>query len=262
MYEALSIAATGLKNQQRRLDTIAHNVANANSTAYKSARLDFKDALYTAGVTPGRPRTPEPEGNQQKGHGLMIAAIGRDFRPGHFERTERQLDVAIEGEGFFELGDRSGNIVYTRNGNFKISVEPDGTYLTNGEGLYVHDENGMIITVPYGAETINIGEDGTIIFMTGEVIFPEATVRLGLHTFRNLFGLESVGSGNYAETPAAGERLPADNAKIRQGVLEGSNVNLAEEMTRLIRTQRAFSLASRALTTADEMEGIANNMRR
>jgi flagellar basal-body rod protein FlgG len=262
MYEALSIAATGLTNQQRRLDTIAHNVANVNSTAYKSARLDFKDALYTAGVTPGRPRTPEPEGNQQKGHGLMIAGIARDFRPGSFESTERPLDVAIEGEGFFELGDRAGNIVYTRNGNFKVSVEEDGIYLTNAEGLYVHDENGMIISVPYGAETINVGEDGTILFMTGDELHPEATVRLGLYTFRNLHGLEAVGNGNYAETPASGERLPADEAKVRQGVLESSNVNLAEEMTRLIRTQRAFSLASRALTTADEMEGIANNMRR
>jgi flagellar basal-body rod protein FlgG len=262
MYEALSIAATGLRNQQQRLDTIAHNVANVNSAAYKSVRLDFKDALYTTGITPGPPRTPAPEGNQQKGHGLMIAGIAKDFRPGNHVTTNRELDFALEGEGFFELGDRAGNIVYTRNGNFSLSIEADGIYLTNANGLYVHDENGMNITVPFGANRINVAQDGTMIFMTGDVIHPEATVRLGIYTFRNLHGLDAAGNGNYAETEASGERFPAYQANVRQGVLEGSNVNLAEEMTRLIRTQRVFTLASRALTTADEMEGIANNMRR
>jgi len=258
MYEALSIAATGLTNQQRRLDTIANNVANANTIAFKSARLDFKDALYTAGVTPGAARSPE--GNQQKGHGLMIAGIAKDYRTGSFERTERPFDLAIEGEGFFELGDRTGNIVYTRNGNFSLSVEPDGIYLTNAEGLYVHDENGARIILPDRMTTLNVGTDGTMIFMADEEEL--GRTRLGVYTFRNLTGLSSAGDANYTETPASGEKFPAGGATIRQGVLEISNVNLAEEMTRLIRTQRAFSLASRALTTADEMEGIANNMRR
>jgi len=258
MYEAVSIAATGLKNQQRRLDTIANNVANSNTAAFKSARLDFKDALYTAGVVPGAPRSPEE--NQQKGHGLMVAGIGRDFRTGNFYTTDRELDLALEGEGFFELSDRYGNSIYTRNGNFSLSVEVDGLYLTSAEGLYVLDENGMVIGIPFGVNRYHVTENGTMIFMIGDEEVGRA--RLGIHTFRNLFGLELVGDSNYSQGPAAGERLPADGAVVRQGVLEGSNVNLAEEMTRLIRTQRAFSLASRALTTADEMEGIANNMRR
>jgi len=254
MYEAVMIAATGLQNQQRRIDTIANNVANVNSVAYKSARLDFKDALYTAGIVPGPPRTPD--GNQQKGHGVMVAGITKDYRMGSAQRTDRQLDFAIEGEGFFELGDINGNIVYTRNGSFYID---DEGYLVNAEGLFVHDADGMRILAPFGTDTTSVSQDGLLTFTADGV---ETEFNLGVYTFRNVTGLLSVGSGNYAESPASGEKMPAYGAAVRQGMLEASNVSLAEEMTRLIRTQRAFSLASRALSTADEMEGIANNMRR
>ena len=257
MYEAMMIAATGLQNQQRRLDTIANNVANVNTTSFKSARLDFKDALYTAGIVPALPRTPE--GNQQKGHGLMVAGITKDFSVGSFQRTDRLLDVAIEGEGFFALESADGDTIYTRNGCFNISVEDDGNYLVNGDGYYVQDADGMRIQMPEFIETIRVDDDGTITFSVGE---EETVVNLGLFTFRNITGLMSAGEGNYSESIASGERLPADGAVIRQGVIEGSNVDLAEEMTRMIRTQRVFQLASRALTTADDMEGIANNMRR
>lgn len=173
--------------------------------------------------------------------------------------TGRQLDVAIEGEGFFELRDMDGELLYTRNGSFNISAEADGAYLVNGDGLYVMDSNGARIRLPDDAENITIGLDGRISFMAdGE----EAEIRLGVYTFRNIMGLVSVGGSNYAESVASGERIVAEDAVLRQGTIEGSNVNLAEEMTRMIRTQRAFQLASRALTTADEMDGIANNMRR
>ena len=114
--------------------------------------------------------------------------------------------------------------------------------------------------IPFGTDKIHSDTSGNIQFMNNDEPIGGATV--GMFTFRNLKGLATTGDGNYTTTPASGERMPAANAVLRQGVLEGSNVNLAEEMTRLIRTQRAFQLASRALTTADEMEGIANNMRR
>ena len=257
MYQAMMTAASGLRNQQQRLDTIANNVANINSTAFKSVRLDFKDALYTAGITPGPARTPE--GNQQRGHGVMIAGIAKDFRGGNLQVTNRPLDVALDGEGFFELRDLNGNIFYTRNGSFNLSAEDDGAYLVSSGGLYVHDIAGERIQVPAGTEMISIDSDGTIRFLVGE---EEATAVLSVYTFRNLTGLLSMGDGTYAESEASGERLPAEGTRVEQGALEGSNVNLGEEMTRIMRTQRAFQLASRALTTADDMEGIANNMRR
>jgi len=257
MFEAMMTAATGLHNQQRRLDTIANNVANINTIGFKSVRLDFKDALYTAGLVPGLPRSPE--GNQQRGHGVLVAGTAKDFRVGNLQVTQRPLDLAIEGEGFFELRDMDGNYLYTRNGAFYLSAEADGLYLVNGAGMYVMDAYGGRIRLPENAETINITEEGLISFTENET---EIEIQLGVYTFRNLTGLLTIGDGNYSESEASGERMRAQNVVIRQGTLEGSNVNLAEEMTRMIRTQRAFQLASRALTTADEMEGIANNMRR
>ena len=257
MYEAMMIAATGLHNQQRRLDTIAHNVANVNTVGFQSSRLDFKEALYTAGLTPGRPRTPE--GNQQRGHGVMVTAISKDFSQGNIQSTERQLDMAIEGEGFFALQGADGATVYSRNGAFNLSIEPNGVFLVNGSGLYVLDSEGARIQVPDMTESVGINEIGELTFTIGEEV---SSVMIGVFTFRNITGLLAAGDSNYAESVASGERLPALEARVRQGVLEVSNVSLSDEMTRMIRTQRAFSLASRALTTADEMEGIANNMRR
>ena len=255
MYEAVMIAATGLQNQQRRIDTIANNVANVNSVGYKSARLDFKDALYTAGIVPGLPRTPA--GNQQKGHGVMVAGIAKDYATGNFASTERQLDFAIEGEGFFELSDANGNLCYTRNGSFYID---DDGWLVNGEGRFILDSDGGRIQAPYGTDTVRVTTDGMLTFIAEDE--DEMTVALGIYTFRNVTGLFTAGGGNYTTSLASGEKMTAYGASVRQGTLEMSNVNLAEEMTRLIRTQRAFSLASKALTTADEMEGIANNLRR
>ena len=259
MYEAVYIAATGIKQQQTRMDTIANNIANVNSAAYKSERVDFKDALYTAGYIPGLPRTPEPDGNQQKGHGVMIAGITKDYRTGSLQTTERQLDVAIEGEGFFELEDIDGNLVYSRNGAFAMGQFEDRYYLTNSDGYFVHDANGERIQFPEGTGSIAIANDGRITFVYGE---EEAYASLGIYTFGNLTGLLSVGSGNYAESEASGEKIAVNDVKLWQGMLEMSNVSLSEEMTRIIRTQRVFQLASRALRTADDMEGIANNLRK
>ena len=260
MYLAMSIAASGLRNQQTRMDTIAHNLANTNTVGYKNARLDFKDSLYTAGLNPGQNRSLD--GNLQKGHGLMVHAITRDFKPGHFERTDRELDFAIENEGFFAFSNHAGETVYGRNGAFNRSVEADGTYLVNGEGLYVLDENENRIRMPFDTHRILLDDDNALLRFVDMNNNLLDTATIGLFTFRNIKGLEAAGSSTFNETPSSGERLIPAKAVVRQGVLEGSNVRLGDEMTRIIRMQRAFQLASRALTTADEMEGIANNMKR
>ena len=260
MYLAKSIAASGLRGQQMRIDTIAHNIANANTTGYKNARLDFKDSLYRAGITPGPPRSVGE--SQQRGHGLLPTGITRDFKPGILETTNRHLDFAIEGEGFFSLSNPDGEVVYTRNGVFHRSDEENGIFLVNGQGLYVLDENGERIQFPPDSFRLESNDDGTLLFfnMNNELL---GETRLGLFTYRNLHGLVAIGNGNFAASPASGLRFQVnDEITLRQGVLEGSNLNMSEEMTRVIRTQRAFQLASRALTTADEMQSIANNMRR
>ena len=258
MFSALSIAATGLRNQQFRIDTIGSNVSNVNTVGYKSARLDFRTALHTVGRTPGPVRSPEE--NQQAGHGVMLAGIARDWRGGAMQRTDRDMDFALENEGFFTIQNPDGTLMFTRNGNFSLSPEPGGLFFTNAQGAYVLGADGERIMMPLDATSVASDNFGNLRFMRGDEILGEAA--LGIVTFRNLKGLEAIGSSNFMAGPSAGEMLPADGVVVRQGTLEISNVNLAEEMTRLIRTQRAFQLASRALTTADDMEGIANNMRR
>lgn len=271
MYEAIFIAKTGLTNQQRRIDTTADNIANINTVGFKSARLDFKDALYTAGFPPAPAATPEPQGSQQKGHGVMTAAITRNFHTGSLIETESQLDVALIGDdGFLELRTPTGERLYSTGGSLYLSTNDDGTaHLVNSNGYFVQDTEGNDILVPEGTTWVSLAQDGELTFhlsgkLQEEVDPAEASsVRIGVYTFPNKQGLDGTGQSLFRTTVASGEKLAANGEiPIKQGFLESSNVNLAIEMTRLIRAQRAFSLASRALTTADDMEGIANSMRR
>lgn len=257
MFEAIYMAATGLTNQQKRLDTIADNIANSNTVGFKTTRLDFKDALYTAGYGPAPAYTAD--GNLQKGHGVMIASINKDFNTGNITVTENELDFCLEGDAFFQVVDHAGQILYTRAGNFYKSVEEDGNYLVTSQGYYVLNSDGQRIQIPDNVASIGSSDTGVLNFVTSDgEISAEA---FGLYTFTNRTGLLVTGGSNYQETAASGAPIEASNPKLRQGALEASNVSLAQEMTRMIRTQRAFQLASRALTTADSMEGIANNMR-
>ncbi|MCL2391129.1 MAG: flagellar hook-basal body protein [Oscillospiraceae bacterium] len=257
MFGAKMTAAAGIVGQQRRLDVIANNVAHVNTVGFRSARVDFKDAIYTAGVTPGSARTPE--GNQQRGHGVVIGATTKNFAGGEIQLTGRDLDVAINGDGFFTLSDLSGNISYTRNGVFHISHERGERFLVEANGLYVLDANGERILMPGDAQGIFIDQSGGIRWHDHQMQ-PETTI--AVYSFVNKMGLLASGNGTYTQTPASGERLPSQDMQVVQGALEMSNVNLMEQMTTMIRTQRAFQLASRALTTVDEMDAIANNMRR
>lgn len=258
MFEAVYMAATGLTNQQRRLDTIANNVSNVNTVGFKNSRLDFKDALYTAGFDPGPAYTEG--GDLQKGHGVIFSAITNDFSVGSFQNTGNMLDFAIDGDAFFEVLDPYGNRLYTRAGNFYASTGPNGLELTNAQGYFVQDEDGNNISIPEGTTSIDVSPEGAVNFRAGAEIL--GTAQLGLYTFPNKTGLSVAGGGNYAVTDASGDAEAATEGRVIQYTLENSNVDMATEMTRLLRTQRAFSLASRALTTADDMEGIANNMKK
>jgi flagellar basal-body rod protein FlgG len=257
MFEAMLSAASGLLGQQRRIDTIADNLANANTAAFKASRLNFKDMLYVDGRYPYR----DTALNQQKGHGVLTASISRNFAGGSLSSTGRELDFALEGEGFFMTLGPQGDIRYSRQGNFYLSALGGEMYLVNAQGHFVLDDGEAPIVLPAGASAISLNTEGEITY-SGPDGFTEQGGRLGLRAFVNPDGLAARGSAYYMPSAASGEPQAAAGTRVRQGMLEMSNVELAQEMTRMIRTQRAFSLASRALSTADDMEGIANNMKR
>ncbi len=256
MMQSIYTAGLGLSAQQNRLDAIANNIANVNTTAYKYTALSFKDALYTEMENPA---AAGGEGyNLQKGTGVLLASTMLDFSQGTINPTGNRLDFAIDGDGFFRLQGTGGERLYTRNGSFQISVEEDGNFLVSEQGYYVLDENENRISLPAGENGITVSENGTI---TIEGTEGTASARLGIYSFSNPAGLTAAGRGLYAQSPASGEAESLEDCKVRQSSLEGSNVSLADELTRLVRTQGLYSLSGQALQMADQMEGLAINLR-
>lgn len=252
MMQAWLTARQGISSQQLRVDTIANNLANINTDGYKASRVDFKDALYT---TMQRPLKPQDGLNLELGTGTLVAGTNRTFTQGAPRDTGNLLDFCIVGDGFFTVMDAQGNRRYTRDGVFGVSVEGGGNYLVSARGEYVLDENGQKIALP-DTGPISVDAGGNIIVEGG------AVARLGIATFRNAQGLQAAGGNCYVATDASGAAtMGEESSQVLQGALESSNVDLSQEMTRLIRAQRLFSLAGKALSTADEMDRLANNMR-
>ena len=249
--QSLRTAAAGLSGQQAKIDIIANNIANINTIAFKSSDANFEDTLYSVMEDPS---DAAATANLQKGTGVKLASVSADFSQGSMMATENKLDFAINGDGFFKLLTEDGEYVYTRDGAFSISSEEDGgSYLVNSRGHYVIDENDEKIEA-YEDGVLSIQSDGTVTTDSGET-------RLGIYIFSNPNGLASAGGNLFSETVTSGNVSPAEDYSVSRGYLEGSNVELAEELTNLIKSQRIFSLASKALQTADNMEGLANNIR-
>lgn len=251
--QSLYSAASGLSGQQKRLEILSANIANAGTIGYKSARVEFKDALYT---TMDNPISQDSyQNNLLSGSGVLLNATTLDLKQGVTIQTGFLLDFAIEGDGFFAVQNQEGETLYTRNGAFS-AADIDGTaYLVTAQGHFVLDADGNRITLPNDGSALSVAENGELQTAEG------ATVTIGLFKFPNSEGLSPQGETLFGTTAASGQpELDAD-AKIVQGGLENSNVDLAQELTMLIRAQRAYSLASRALTTSDDMLGLANNMR-
>jgi flagellar basal-body rod protein FlgG len=249
--QSIYTAASGLNSQQTRLDTIAANIANSSTPGYKSTRVDFKDALYT---TMENPAGADEAVNLEAGTGVVIGATTTDFTDGALIATGQPLDFAITGDGFFTVQNENGETLYTRNGSFASTPMDGQNYLVTAQGYFVLDSEGNRITIPDGVSNFSVTSAGIFNTADGD------TGRLGLTSFSNPDGLDGVGNSCFRATAVSGEPEEAVNVAVVQGSVEGSNVNLASEMTMLIRSQRAFSLASRALQTADDMEGLANNM--
>ena len=248
MIQSAYNARMGIMAQQKRVDTIANNIANINTYGFKSSRVDFKDMLYVA--------LQGPAGvNLQSGTGVRVAATTRSFEAGIPVQTDETLDFCLQGDGFFAVENGSGGTEYTRVGAFYTSQEADGQYLVTGQGKYVLGADGKRIKLPKNVKDITVSEDGKI------SADGKAVGTFKLVTFTNKEGLEAVGDTSFAETAASGAPAPAKGVKVSQGYLEQSNVDLASEMTKLIRAQRAFALSSKAISMADDMDGVANNLR-
>lgn len=266
MMRALWTAGSGMIAQQTNVDVIANNIANVNTTSYKKQRVEFKDLLYETIERAymlgdkGRPV------NLQVGHGVIPVSVVRSFSMGNIEKTENVLDFALDGEGFFTIMGPRGEPVYTKDGSFKLSVTDQGPKLTTSEGYAVLDETGNEIFLNVDISKLTVTEDGEFQYIDETGIPQSLGQRLGIVKFPNRSGLENVGSNMYAATSASGEPV-ADfetgvPTRIMQYFLESSNVQVVEEMIKLIIAQRAYEMNSKSIQSADEMMGMANNLRR
>lgn len=256
MIQALHTSGLGMLGEQEFLDTTANNIANLHTYGYKRERLNFKDALYVNMLDATNAQSQE---NLKKGTGVIPNSISKIYLPGAAIETGRKLDTMLnETETFFAVQAANGEQAYTRNGVLNISVEEGGNFLVNSEGNYVLDNNFERINIEdVPADQIMIDVSGNILNADGENIAQIAVV-----SFPAPEGLEQLGSNLFAATEASGEAQIAENAGITQYYVEGSNVDLGEEMVNMIKAQRAYQLASRVLRTADEMEGVANTLRK
>lgn len=247
--QGLSTLRSGLIAQQYRINTIANNIANVNTTGFRSSSVRFADTLYTTMTDPVK-----GGGDLQLGTGVLVSSTKGSFLQGAAESTNNTLDFSLDGDGFFTV-ENNGETLYTRNGAFCVSNETGGQYLVTQQGYYVLDESGGRITIPDTANgDIRVASDGSLSTEDGTTF-----AKLGVKTFTNNEGLASCGGTCFKATVASGEAMES-TATVRQGVLEESNVNLVQEMTQLIRAQKCYSLAARAVNTLDEMQQTANNL--
>ena len=262
MLRALSIAATGMQAQALNVDVIANNLANVNTVGFKKGRADFQDLLYQTLRAPGSESsegTTVPTGIQL-GQGTRPAAVQKIYEQGNYEYTRNELDMAIEGEGFFQILQPNGETAYTRNGSFKLDGEGR---IVNSDGYLLEPE----ISIPVDSMTLSIGSDGTVsVVQSGEA---ESTVlgTINLVKFANPAGLNNLGRGLSVPTSASGAAQDGTAGEdgfgtISQGYLEMSNVSVVDEMVNMITAQRAYEVNSKAISTADEMLQMANNLKR
>ena len=264
---SLWTAASGMKAIQFSVDTIANNLANVSTTAYKKEKPEFEDLLYVTmqqAYSDGEDVRPV---NLQVGHGVVARANVRDFSMGNIEQTGNKLDMAIQGDGFCIVRGPDGNPYYTRDGSFKISMTDMGKMLATSKGYPVLDRDGIEIYIDGELDDLQIQSTGEITYRDPEtgIMMPTGQF-IGLFQFENVQGLEAVGGNLFVNNSASGEPIPdyeTNNPSIiRTEFLEASNVQVVEEMVRLITAQRAYELNSKAITTSDEMLQTANNLRR
>jgi flagellar basal-body rod protein FlgG len=260
MIRALYSAATGMESQQLNLDVISNNLANVNTAGFKKSKIEFQDLLYDNITSPG---ADVGSGNVlptgvQVGHGSNPVATSRIFTEGELTQTGERLDVAIQGDGFFEVQMPDGSLAYTRDGSLK--TDSTGRVVTS-DGLPVQ---GGFQPIPAGTTSVTISSDGTVTTTGGT---GTQTFQVQLTRFANPAGLQAIGRNLYTQTNASGSPetgSPGENGygTLQQGYVESSNVKVVEEMVNMIVAQRAYEVNSKAVQSADEMMQISNNLRR
>ncbi|GAA6176194.1 flagellar basal-body rod protein FlgG [Sulfitobacter pacificus] len=260
--KALGIAATGMLAQQTNVDVIANNIANANTTGFKSGRAAFQDLIYqsvnSAGALTSEEGTARPVGTDI-GLGVQAAGVIRHNTQGGLVQTENQLDMAIDGNGYFIVNRPDGTQAYTRDGNFQLSAE--GQLVTlNGY------EVEPAIVVPELTRQVEINQNGVVMAYIENEAEPVELGQVTLATFLNQAGLKPMGDNLLAATSASGEPVEATPGDpgvgvTRQGYLENSNVNIIQQITDLISAQRAYEMNSKAIETADQIMTTTNQIK-
>jgi flagellar basal-body rod protein FlgG len=261
MLKSLYTTATGMKAQQTMVDTIAHNIANVNTAGFKKSQASFEDLLYVTVKSPGLEKdangTPSPIGIQI-GSGARLSGTTKIYSPGVLEGTQRNLDVAIDGNGFFAVNLLDGTTGYTRDGHFQVNA--DGKLVTSS-GYVLQPE----VAIPAGTQDINIDKEGRV---TGRLPGDNTTQQFGqlqLHTFMNPSGLTAVGANIVKETDASGTPTTSTAGQngsgyLQQGYVERSNVEIVNELVNLIVAQRAYEVNSRAIQASDQMLSVATSI--
>ncbi len=250
MIRAFYSAGSGMLAQQKAVDQHANNLANVQTTGFKATRPSFSDLMYA------NYRTPSAQENTIAfGQGTRLASAQRDYQQGAPIPTGNPMDLSLDGVGFFQVGRPDGEVFYTRDGSFKVSAEPFGNYWVSSEGDYLLDTDGNRISLPTSGDIPNIDERGWTLNAQG------FSVRVGVVSFPNPEGLEAVGDNLFRQTPASGDPDGLIPTLVRQGTLEGSNTDILNEMTALMRTQRIFQLSAKVVQAADEMAATANGLR-
>jgi flagellar basal-body rod protein FlgG len=261
MNPSMRTSASGMISQQRLIDVIANNLANVNTTGFKRSRAAFQDVLYETlqGEAVVNYQSNEAVAPVQVGKGVRVAGVMRFHQQGTLQQTNRPYDLAIEGDGFFQIQHPDGSLAYTRDGSFTLSST--GSLVTTG-GYLVHPG----VTVPSDSVEISVAPNGVVSVRSGEAgAEPIEIGRMELVRFANPTGLEAIGENLYRETISADEAITgqpqeAGFGRIAQGALESSNVEIVIEMTDMIAAQRAYEINARAVRATDEMMQATNDM--
>ena len=262
MIRALWTSASGMQSQQLNIDVIANNLANVNTTGFKKSRADFQDLMYQNLKTTGAPSTNATQipAGIQVGLGSKAAAVNKIFTAGNITQTGNELDLAIQGDGFFQVKLPDGSTAYSKAGSFK--KDSTGQIVTSDGYPLVPS-----IIIPNNATKTTIGNDGTVSVLQGGQTTPTTVGTIQLANFSNPSGLTSMGSNLLQPSESSGNAITGTAGQsgfgtIAQGFLEMSNVSVMEEMVSMIVSQRAYEINSKAVQAADEMLQQANNLKR